>query len=184
MDDYVCEVNTTNPTITFEIPENELVTGTYTGVITELVAKESEVIFLVDGEEYPRQQGDLAAFSTGDRVYVAGGKEYQLVINAIPSEQMIIDKITIDTYVGEVNQNDGTITFEIPENELITGTYAGTITELVASESEVIFLINDNEHVHKQGDLVSIRTGDKVMLLVGKSINSLLNLCLESIGKK
>jgi sulfur carrier protein ThiS len=167
IDTYVGVVNQEDTTITFDIPENELVNGKYTGTITELVASDSEVIFLVDGEEYPRKEGDLAAFRTGDSVYVAGGKEYQVIINAI-QEQKIISIININTYVGQVNQNDATITFEIPEVELAFGTYIGTITELAASESEIIFFVDGIEYPCKQGDLVAISTGDTVYVAGGK----------------
>jgi surface protein len=97
-----------------------------------------------------------------------GMRDSDIVTYQYTVTQQDISRLVIDSYVGAVNQEDSTITFEIPENELVTGTYTGTITELVASESEVIFLINGNEHIHQQGDLVSIRTGDKVYVVGGK----------------
>jgi hypothetical protein len=99
---------------------------------------------------------------------IDGSKLPDIKVNVDGEVQLNITKINMDTYVGDVDQNNATITFEIPATELVDDTYTGTITDLDASDNEIIFLIGGTEYTLSQGDSVAIRTGDKVYVAGGK----------------
>jgi len=167
IDEFAGEIDQAAATITFNIPENKLTNGGYRGVITELSADEDTIQFWVAGSAWPLRQGEIAGFSTGDKVYVADGKEYKLVIKAQTPKQ--INKLTIGSFTGEIDQAAATITFRIPSNQLLYGTvYRGVIAELVADADTIQFWVDNSEWALKQGDTAGVSTGDKVYVAGGK----------------
>ena len=166
MDDYVGRINQNNQTITFDIPENKLENGTYQGIITTLEAGSNTVKFWVANSEWSRQLGDSAAFSSGDKVYVEGGKEYTLVINATTK---LIHSLIIGDFAGSIDHNAATITFRIPENQLQNGHFRGTLTEVVTDEGNTVrFWVANSEWPLSEGDTAGFSSGDKVYVADGK----------------
>ena len=73
------EVNQETATITFTIPESLVNDGHFRGAIS-FDADCDTLLFFVAGSEWPLTQGQVAGFSDGDLVYVAGGRVYTLRI--------------------------------------------------------------------------------------------------------
>ena len=60
MDSYQSVIDQQNKTITFTVPEAQILNNRFVGMITELEADSDTIIFLVGGTEYPLRQGAQA----------------------------------------------------------------------------------------------------------------------------
>ena len=67
-------------TIIFRIQSHLLQNGRFVGDITALQASSDVIVFYVGGSEWPRRLNESAGFSSGDLVYVEGGRVYSIII--------------------------------------------------------------------------------------------------------
>jgi len=165
LDSYESVIDQQNKTITFPIPERQIVNGRVVGTITELEAGSDTIIFFVGGAEYPLRQGAQAGFSNGDKVYVSSNYTYTLLIDmdtTQSSNDKLITRFTLDSYESVIDQQNKTITFTVPENQIVNGRIVGIITELEAGSDTIIFLVGGAEYPLRQGAQAGFSNGDKV----------------------
>ena len=70
-------------TITFNVAYNRVDNGRFAGIINDFIANCDTLLFFAYGQQWPLRLGDLVGFHSGDRVSVAYGIEYTLVVNTV-----------------------------------------------------------------------------------------------------
>jgi len=85
--------------------------------------------------------GDEAGVSTGVTVRVEDGIVYTIIIEHPEEPVRSITALAIDGATGVIDQEAQTITFTVPEDRIINGRFAGTITELVANNGTIYFWV-------------------------------------------
>jgi len=152
-------------TITFRVPNHLINDDSFGGIVTDFEAGDAEeLIFFVGEREWLIEQGDLAAFSTGDLVYVEDGVEYRLIIEpSVPCEKRITE-LVIDRFEGEIDQDAETITFRVPSHLLNDSRFGRVATsfETDVDADELIFFTGEREWLVGQGGDATFSTGDLV----------------------
>ena len=92
----------------------------------------------------------------------------EMVVTIAVQDEAIISRLAIDHYEGIIDQEEQTITFQIPPHFLLDGRYYGHITELEADEDMIFFWAGNAEWPRQLGDLVGFATGDLVYVADGR----------------
>jgi len=87
-----------------------------------------------------------------------------------------ITRLVIGGHVGEINQENATITFNLPPHLVVNGRFAGNMDELDANSDTVIFFVGGSEWPIMEGNLVGIHTGDQVYIAGGTVYTIILNV--------
>jgi len=151
-------------TITFHILNTDLINGRFVGTVDQLIADGSVAMFYVNGQEWPIQEGQLAGFSSGDKVFIEDGIVYDLVIIPMPGR---ISRLTVGGIEGVVDQEAETITFYVPSSRLVNGRFVGFINEFYADCNVARFWVLGNEWPLMQGQEAGFSSGDSVYVNSG-----------------
>jgi len=161
-------------TITFAVPANQLDNGRFAGIINDFVANSDTLLFFAYGQEWSMQLGDTVGFHSGDRVFIAGGVQYSLVVVPVQTFDRIY-RLIIDNFEGIIDQNAATITFNIPENRVDNGRFVGTINHFVAGNEMLFFFAYGQEWPMQRGDVVGFHSGDRVYVADGVEYTLVIN---------
>ena len=155
-------------TITFTVPELDDI-GQFRGEITELEADSSTIIFYAGGTDWPMGLGDEAGVSTGVTVRVDGGIVYtiRIIIEQPVVPIRTITNLSVNNIAGVIDQEEHTITFTVPRNEIVNGRFEGIITELVAEDETIYFWVANQAWPRRQGESAGFSTGDEVFVADG-----------------
>ena len=168
--DVVGIIDQTAQTITFNITSNQFSNNQFRGDITELTADASRVHFFIQSanRSWELGLGENAGISTGDQIFVTDGVVYTVIIQ-IDSSARMIDSISLDGVVGDINQSNRTITFRIAPHQSVNGQFRGAITELTADANTVNFFIRSANRSWELGfgDVAGISTNDEIFVTNG-----------------
>lgn len=170
--DYDGVINQDRMTISFQVPEDA--NNKLTGKISNLEADSDTIIFLVGGKEYPLKNGSTAGVSSGDKVYVNNKAIYTLIIDSQEASVNQIKALSIGAYDGVIEQENRTITFDIPESA--NQTVIGNITNLEADSDTIIFLVSGKEYPRKSGASVGVSAGDQIYVSSDNAYTVVLNI--------
>jgi hypothetical protein len=97
-----------------------------------------------------------------------GSTQQHRKISGSSSEEPNLDarifELDLDEFEGIIDQDEETITFRIPEHLITGGVFRGEITALNADSNILSFWIDGSYSSLTLGDVVSIRTGNEVLV--------------------
>jgi len=167
IDRFEGEIDQDERTITFRVLSHLLNDGRFNGVLTDFEAGDAEeLIFFAGGSEWPLGVGSAVGLVSGDRVSVAGGVDYTLVIEPVVVVEGEITQLTIGDFEGEIDQDERTITFSIPSHLVTDGRFSGVLTSFATdlASDELVFFAGGSEWVLREGNTAGFITGDLVYL--------------------
>lgn len=170
---YEGEIDDEEMTITFTIPLSARPHGSFLGTINVLETElgHDEVIFLVGGTNWPRSVGQDAGFSQGDLVFVLGGDIRYTIqfVDVGENLDLIIREITVGAHAGVVDQDDRTITFIIPREELgANDSFGGILFHLDADGPVLEIYVGGQWWARSLGQVLAFHDGDLVAVTGGK----------------
>ena len=84
---------------------------------------------------------------------------------AVALARRTISTLSIGIFEGEINQINETITFKIPQSQIVSGQFTGIITALIATELSVTFKSNNVDSTRNINQSITIKNDDTVRVI-------------------